>query len=160
AVGHHGLMGKQNLYDHSIRVPLIVAGPGIKKNKKIDTPVYLQDIMPSTLELAGVEKPDYVQFNSLMPLIRGRARPPYDAIYGGYLAVARMVTQAGYKLLLFPKVKKVFLYNLKKDPQEMTNLAESRKYKKRIKRLFAKLLELQIQTGDELDLKPIYPDLL
>ena len=160
AVGHHGLMGKQNLYDHSIRVPLIVAGPGIKKNKKIDTPVYLQDIMPSTLELAGVEKPDYVQFNSLMPLIRGRARPPYDAIYGGYLAVARMVTQAGYKLLLFPKVKKVFLFNLKKDPQEMTNLAEQREHKKRVKRLFAKLLELQIQTGDELDLKPIYPDLL
>jgi len=160
AVGHHGLMGKQNLYDHSIRVPLMVTGPGIKRNKKIDTPVYLQDIMPSTLELAGVEKPDHVQFNSLMPLIKGRAKPPYDAIYGGYLTVARMVTQDGYKLLLFPKVKKVFLFNLKKDPQEMTNLAEKRGSKKRMKRLFAKLLELQEQTGDELDLKAVYPDLL
>lgn len=160
AVGHHGLMGKQNLYDHSIRVPLIVAGPGIKKDRKIDTPVYLQDIMPSTLELASVEKPGYVQFHSLMPLIRGGARPPYDAIYGGYLAVARMVTQDGYKLLLFPKVKKVFLFNLKKDPLEMTNLAEKRKYQEKMKKLFAKLLELQIQTGDDLDLKPIYPELL
>ena len=116
--------------------------------------------MPSTLELAGVAKPDHVQFNSLMPLIKGKAKPPYDAIYGGYLTVARMVTQAGYKLLLFPKVKKVFLFNLKKDPQEMKSLAESRKYRKRIKKLFAKLLELQKETGDELDLKAIYPDLL
>jgi len=160
AVGHHGLMGKQNLYDHSIRVPLIVAGPGIKKDRKIDTPVYLQDIMPSTLELAGVEKPGYVQFHSLMPLIRGKGKPPYDAIYGGYLAVARMVAQDGYKLLLFPKVKKVLLFNLKKDPQEMTNLAEKRESKQRIKTLFAKLVELQKETGDELDLKAIYPDLL
>ena len=160
AVGHHGLMGKQNLYDHSVRVPLMVTGPGIQKNKKISTPVYLQDIMPSTLELAGVEKPEHVQFNSLMPLIKGTGKAPYDAIYGGYLAVARMVTQGGYKLLLFPKVKKVFLFNLKKDPDEMNDLAGKRRYKKRMKGLFAKLLELQKETGDELDLKAVYPDLL
>ena len=160
AVGHHGLMGKQNLYDHSVRVPLMVVGPGVKRNKKIRTPVYLQDIMPSTLELAGVAKPDHVQFNSLMSLIKGKAKRPYDAIYGGYLNVARMVTQDGYKLLLFPKVKKVFLFNLKKDPQEMQSLADERKYQKRMKRLFAKLLQLQKQMGDELDLKAIYPDLL
>jgi len=159
AVGHHGLMGKQNLYDHSVRVPLMVNGPGIKKNKKIDAPVYLQDIMPSTLELAGVEKPDHVQFNSLMPMAEGRGKPAYDAVYGGYLNVARMVTQDGYKLLLFPKVKKVFLFNLKKDPLEMENLAGKRRYRSRIKKLFARLLELQKQTGDELDLKSIYPEL-
>ncbi|MCK4294184.1 MAG: sulfatase-like hydrolase/transferase [Planctomycetes bacterium] len=160
AVGHHGLMGKQNLYDHSVRVPLMVVGPGIRKDKKIDTPVYLQDIMPSTLQLAGVEKPDHVQFKSLMPLIEGKAKESYDAIYGGYLTVARMVTQAGYKLLLFPKIKKVFLFNLKKDPLEMENLADNPKYRRRIKKLFAKLIDLQKQTGDQLDLKSIYPDLL
>ena len=160
AVGHHGLMGKQNLFDHSVRVPLMVAGPAIPKNKKIDTPVYLQDIMPSTLELTGVERPDYVQFKSLMPLIEGKTRKSYDAIYGGYLAVQRMVTQDGYKLLLYPKIKKVILFNLNKDPMEMADLADERKYQKRINVLFAKLLELQRQTGDELDLKSIYPELL
>jgi len=160
AVGHHGLMGKQNLYDHSVRVPLMVAGPGIPKGKKIDAPVYLQDIMPSTLELAGVKKPDYVQFKSLLPLIDGRSSWSYDAIYGGYLNVARMVTQDGYKLLLFPKVKKAFLFNLEKDPLEMNDLASNRRQRRRMKRLFAKLLELQKQTGDQLDLKSIYPELL
>jgi choline-sulfatase len=160
AVGQHGLMGKQNLYDHSVRVPLMVTGPGLKKGKKVSAPVYLQDIMPSTLELAGAEKPDHVQFKSLMPLAKGKAKAPYDAIYGGYLTVARMVTQGDYKLLLFPKVKKVFLYNLKKDPEEIEDLAGKKRYKKRMKKLFAKLLELQKETGDELDLKAIYPDLL
>ena len=153
-------MGKQNLYDHSVRVPLMVAGPGLKKGKKISAPVYLQDIMPSTLELAGAEKPEHVQFKSLMPMARGEGKASYDAIYGGYLNVARMVTQDGYKLLLFPKVKKVFLYNLKKDPEEINDLAGKKRHKKEMKKLFAKLLELQRETGDELDLKAIYPGLL
>ncbi|MHC4624557.1 MAG: sulfatase-like hydrolase/transferase, partial [Planctomycetota bacterium] len=72
AVGHHGLMGKQNMFDHSVRVPLMVVGPGIPANKKIDAAVYLQDIMPTTLELAGINKPSDVQFKSLMPLIQGK----------------------------------------------------------------------------------------
>ena len=51
--GEHGLMGKQNLYDASVRVPFIVAGPGVPAGKKIDAPVYLQDAMPTVLKLAG-----------------------------------------------------------------------------------------------------------
>ncbi|OVE77196.1 choline-sulfatase, partial [bacterium F16] len=53
ACGQHGLMGKQNMFDHSVRAPFIVCGPGIKGNTKNDTPIYLQDMMPTTLELAG-----------------------------------------------------------------------------------------------------------
>jgi len=160
AVGHHGLMGKQNLFEHSVRVPLVVVGPAVPKNKKIGAPVYLQDIMPTTLELAGAKKPDHVQFKSLMPLIRGSAEESYDAIYGAYLSLQRMVIQDGYKLLLYPKIKKVLLFDLSKDPLEMNDLAGKRKYRKTIKKLFAKLLELQRQSGDQIDLKSIYPDLL
>jgi len=36
AVGQHGLMGKQNLYDHSIRMPLLISGPGIPAGKRVD----------------------------------------------------------------------------------------------------------------------------
>ena len=46
-VGHHGLLGKQNLYEHSTRVPFIVQGPGIPKGKQIEAPIYLQDVMPT-----------------------------------------------------------------------------------------------------------------
>ena len=157
AVGHHGLLGKQNLFDHSVRVPLMVAGPGIPKGRKIRTPVYLQDIMPSTLDLAGIERPGHVQFRSLMPVIHGRRKRSYDAIYGAYLNVQRMVTQGDYKLLLYPALKKVLLFDLKNDPDEMKDLAGSPEHKPTVKRLFAKLLELQKETGDPLDLRAVYP---
>jgi len=158
AVGHHGLMGKQNLYDHSVRVPLLVCGPGVARGKRIDTPVYLQDIMPSTLELAGVEKPAHVQFQSLMPLVRGEAVVPYDAIYGAYLAVQRSVKQDGYKLLLYPKIAKARLYHVEEDPYEMKDLADDPRYKPVMRKLFAKLLELQEETGDQLDLRSVFPE--
>lgn len=159
AVGHHGLLGKQNLYDHSVRVPFMVAGPGVPKGKKISTPIHLQDIMPTTLELAGVDKPKHVDFKSIMPLIKGRKVTPYDAIYGAYLGVQRSVTFEGYKLLLYPKVPKARLYNLKDDPNEMTDLADNPKYKPIMKKLFAKFLELQKETGDQLNLQDIFSNL-
>ncbi|MDP6046496.1 MAG: sulfatase-like hydrolase/transferase, partial [Phycisphaerae bacterium] len=160
SVGHHGLVGKQNLFDHSVRVPLMVTGPGIAAGKSFDIPVYLQDVMPSTLELAGVPKPDHVQFRSLMPIINGKRTSSYDAIYGGYLGVQRMVTMDGHKLLLYPKCRKALLFDLKEDPDEMVDLAGKSESKPIMKRLMAKLLELQGATGDKMDLKGVFGDLM
>jgi choline-sulfatase len=157
SVGHHGLMGKQNLFDDSVRVPLMVIGPGIKPGK-VESPVYLQDIMPTTLELAGVKIPPQVQFKSLLPAMQGK-EGAYDAVYGGYMGFQRMVTADGWKMLLYPKIQKVLLYNLKNDPQEMIDLCEDTAYEPVKKRLFAKLLKLQIETGDTLNLKAVYPEL-
>ena len=81
-VGRHGLFGKQNMYDHSVRVPWIVRGPGVGNGKKIEAPIYLQDVMPTTLELAGIEKPDHVSFDSLMPVVDGTPQDKNKAIYG------------------------------------------------------------------------------
>ncbi|MEE8452650.1 MAG: sulfatase-like hydrolase/transferase [Thermoguttaceae bacterium] len=160
AVGHHGLMGKQNLFDHSIRVPLMVVGPDVPKGEKRDGAVYLQDVMASTLELARIERPDHVQFRSLMPIIHGRREANYDAVYGGYLSAQRMVIQDNHKLLLIPSIKKALLFDLENDPLEMNNLAEAPASGPLMKKLFAKLLELQEETGDKLDLKDAYPGLL
>jgi len=159
AVGHHGLMGKQNLFDHSVRVPLIVAGPEIPKDKRIAGAVYLQDIMPTTLELAGVTRPDHVQFKSILPILQGEREENYQAVYGGYLSVQRSVIEHDYKLLLYPKIGKALLFNLKDDPLEMKDLAANPKHKPLMRKLFARLLELQKETGDTLDLKSVYADL-
>ena len=140
------------MYDDSVRVPLMVIGPNVPKNKKIDTPVYLQDIMPSTLELAGVENPKQVQFKSLMPLVSGKSKSSYDAIYGGYIDLQRMVCMDGYKMIYYPKIDKTLLYNLKEDPFEMKNLADDPDNNGRIKKLKAHLKELQKEVGDTLDL--------
>jgi choline-sulfatase len=160
AVGHHGLMGKQNMYDHSVRVPLMVAGPDVPADKKIDGAVYLQDIMASTLELAGVAKPEHVQFKSLFPVIAGQRSENYHAIYGGYLQLQRMVSEDGFKLILYPKIQKSLLYNLKNDPEEMKDLSDDLQYQSVMKKLFRTFLKLQKETGDKLDLCEVFPELM
>lgn len=159
-VGHHGLMGKQNMYDHSVRVPFMVMGPGIGKGKKIDAGIYLQDIMPTTLEWAGVDKkPAHVDFKSLNPLLKDSGAPHYDAIYGGYREGQRAITLDGYKLILYPKVPVARLYHLAKDPEETKDLANDPASKPVMKKLFKKLLALQKDVRDEMDLASVYPEL-
>ena len=160
ACGHHGLMGKQNMYDHSVRVPFVVVGPHAPAGERSATPIYLQDVMPTTLELAGVPRPEHVEFHSLAPLLSDSSRRhAYDAIYGGYLEVQRMVTHEGHKLILYPKIRRALLFDLEKDPQEMSDLMEAAHSTPVARRLFAKLLELQETTGDQLELSAAFPEL-
>ncbi|MFO7846679.1 MAG: sulfatase-like hydrolase/transferase, partial [Balneolaceae bacterium] len=143
AVGHHGLMGKQNMYDHSVRAPLIVIGPDIPKDEKLDMNVYLQDIMPTTLNLAGMDKPEYVEFSSLLPYIRGeRNSSVYDNIYGGYRDLQRMIRDDEYKLIAYPEAEELRLYNVKNDPLEMNDLADDPEHEERIKEMFHELEDL------------------
>ena len=153
AVGHHGLMGKQNMYDHSVRVPFVVVGPGVAKDASNDANIYLQDVMPTTLELAGVEKPEHVEFNSLLPLLRGKQEESnYPSVYGAFLESQRSVRAFGYKMILYPSIGKVRLYDLGKDPQEQNDLAGDDSTAEIQKKLFRELRKLQVEVGDELDL--------
>ncbi len=128
SVGHHGLVGKQSMYDHSMRVPFFISGPGIKPKQSFDMPIYLQDAMATTLELANIEKPSHVEFNSVMPLIRGEKKVQYDLIYGKYINFQRMVQKGNYKLIIYPYAKVSRLFNLAKDPNEMNDLASNPEY--------------------------------
>ncbi|MGB0581042.1 MAG: sulfatase-like hydrolase/transferase [Limisphaerales bacterium] len=160
AVGRHGLFGKQNMYDHSLRVPFIAVGPGITKGKQTAEPIYLQDVMPTSLELAGVKKPKQVEFHSLMPMLTGKQEKSHlKSVYGAYLNAQRAIIDDGYKLLLYPDAKVARLYNLKKDPHEMVDLAKRKKSKPLMKKLFAKFLQQQKDLGDKLDVQSVFPDL-
>jgi arylsulfatase A-like enzyme len=157
AVGEHGLFGKQNMYEHSIRAPFIIWGPDIKGGKVVDANIYLQDAMATSLALAGAEKPEHVFFHSILELAKGSStKSNYDAIYGAYVNSQRMIKKDGYKLIVYPNANKVKLFNLQNDPKEMINLAEKVKHKKLVSEMFKELLELQSDFEDELDLKPMY----
>jgi choline-sulfatase len=158
-VGHHGLFGKQNLYDHSTRVPFMAVGPGIKSNAKISAPIYLQDIMATSLDLAGVEKPDHVDFHSIMPLLTGTTTAsPYGSVYGAYLGLQRSIVMNERKLILYPKISKARLYNLKNDPLEMNDLAGKPKQQRLMKRMYRQLLSMQRSLGDSLDLEAAFSE--
>lgn len=158
AVGHHGLIGKQNMYEHSLRVPFFVKGPGVPANKQIGARIYMQDVMATTMEIAGIKKPDFVQFKSLLPLVRGESVQHYDSIYGGYLALQRAVIKDNMKLIVYPTIKKRLLYDLANDPLEMHDMGQSPDKSETIEWLFAELLRLQKETGDELDLATMFDD--
>jgi len=147
ACGQHGLLGKQNLYDHSVRVPFIVSGPGIKGGEQIETPIYLQDVMPTTLELAGVDCED-VDFKSLLPLLQNNSSKHYDAIYGAYMHLQRMITKNGFKLLHYPEADVYRLFDLKNDPHEMNDLVEKTEYAAKLEEMKISLLELQKKMND------------
>ena len=160
ACGKHGLMGKQSLYDHSIRVPLIIAGPDIPENEKRDMQVYLQDLMATTLEVAGIEKPEYVDFNSLLPLIKIKnSDSPYPVIFGSYRNLQRMVRSETHKLIFYPKAGVYRLYDIINDPLELNDIAAEPGNLKLIKDLAFRFKTQQTIVGDTLKLAAYYPDL-
>ncbi|MEX0742229.1 MAG: sulfatase-like hydrolase/transferase, partial [Phycisphaeraceae bacterium] len=159
AVGHHGLFGKQNMYDHSLRVPFVVAGPGVKAGAKIQTPVYFQDVMATALDLAGAPKPEQVEFHSLLPLLRGEKSPAArEAIYGAYLELQRAVIDNGWKLILYPKARVARLYHVAADPDELRDLATAPAHAGRRAELFQRLRLMQGELADPLDLTTSFPN--
>lgn len=153
AVGRHGLMGKQNLYEHSLGVPLLLAGPGVPAGRGIDTPVYLFDLMPTALELAGAKADS--GFRSLLPLLKGDASGDRDALIGTYMGLQRAVILRDWKLIAYPKAGVVRLYHLAKDPLERRDLAADPTHAERRRELFRRLQELQRENGDTLDLSAL-----
>ncbi|MGB5263808.1 MAG: sulfatase-like hydrolase/transferase [Lutimonas sp.] len=159
AMGRHGLLGKQNLFDHSIRAPLIIVGPDIPKSEMNNSDVYIQDIMATTLEIAGIDKPSYIEFNSFLDQAKEKKQNNnYDAIYGAYLNVQRMIRKDGFKLIVYPEINKILLFDLKNDPEEMVNLSNEKEYAKKVKLMFEDLIVAQYEMEDPLDLSTFYRD--
>lgn len=135
AVGHHGFTGKQNLFEDSMKPPMIVVGPGIPKGTQYDERIYIQDIVPTTLELAGLPIPAQVEYQSFLPLLKGKTYHERDAIYGAYMDFQRTVIVDDYKLIYYPNISKYLLFNLAKDANEMTDLSESPEYASKLAEL-------------------------
>lgn len=152
AVGKHGLLGKQNQYDHSIRVPLIIAGPGIPGNEKSDALVYLQSVYPTTCELAGAEIPSSVEFRSLVPILRHQQEGE-EAIFGSYKDFQRMVRTKTHKLILYPAEGQRQLFDLTRDPLELHNSIEEPGNQEIVQSLYNRLVDLQVMVGDTLALQ-------
>jgi arylsulfatase A-like enzyme len=150
AVGEHGLLGKQNLYDCSVRMPLIIAGPGVRADKRVDELVYQHSMYATTCELAGIPIPSTVQFPSLAPLLRGDNRQIHDAVFSYYRTFQRMVRDKTHKLIVYPQIRKVQLFDLDKDPWEMRDLSEDAASATLKAELTQRLKNLQSELDDPL----------
>ena len=150
AAGQHGLMGKQNLYDHSTRMPYMISGPGIPKRKKVDAFMYQHSTFATACELAGVELPKQVEFPSFVPLIRGSTREQHDATFCWYRMYQRSVRTREHKLIVYLKVGKTQLFDLAKDPWETTDVSGKPEYAAVKKHLQERLQRFERDLGDDM----------
>lgn len=149
AVGRHGLLGKQNLYEHSVHVPLIMSGPSIPKGQKRDAFCYLLDVFPTLCDLAGVPIPGSVEGRNLAGII-SRKRKIRDTLFFAYKDIQRGVRDERYKLIEY-KVKDkrtTQLFDLQADPWEINNLTDNPRYAAQLKRLRKELLRWKEELGD------------
>lgn len=142
AIGSHGLFGKQNLYEHSMKAPLIFAGPGIPKGQS-DALVYLFDIFPTTVELVGGKNAAGLDGKSLGPILRGKQQTVRDTLFLAYKDEQRAVRQGDWKLLRYPKVNFTQLFNLREDPDELKNLADNPAHAAKVKELREVMVQQQ-----------------
>ncbi|AGA25154.1 sulfatase-like hydrolase/transferase [Singulisphaera acidiphila] len=131
--GRHGLMGKQNLYEH-VKPPLILAGPGIPKGRSAAL-VYLYDLFPTLCGLTGVPLPAGLDGQSLVPVIRGEQARVRDALFLAYRDVQRAARDERWKLIWYPQANQIQLFDLSVDPDELTNLAGDPSHAPELERL-------------------------
>ncbi len=177
AVGRHGLMGKQNLYQHSWRVPYIVKGPGLEKGHRAEGNIYLLDSLRTMLDLAGIEVPQTVEGLSFRNVLQGAKDVVRETLYGVYCGGTtpgiRAVKKGDWKLVKFDvldgTVRETQLFNLAENPEELliqhhdpkvievtgntpkknqVNLADDSKYAEKLAEMEALLYD-QMQEHDD-----------
>lgn len=156
ALGSHGLMGKQSLYDHSAKAPLLIAGPGIRAGQS-DALVYLMDIFPTILERVGAPIPDGLDGISFQSALLGKEVPARRELYLAYRGVQRAVRDERYKLIVYPEVNRHQLFDLRNDPHEMHDLSADPAHAQRVQAMTARLAALQKQFGDRQPLAASQP---
>ncbi len=152
---------KGELYEGGIRVPLVIAGPGVARpGTTCDAPVASIDFYPTLLELAGAPQPRGRQLDgaSLVPALAGRpaaARPLFwhFPCYVGRAAPSSAVRDGTLKLVeFFEGGGHVELYDLAADPSEERDLARQRPAE--ATRLAAVLHDWQRETGAAIPREP------
>ena len=150
AVGQHGLMGKQNLYDHSIRVPLIITGPGIPEDKKTDALCYLLDLFPTLCDLIGLPIPETVEGQNLSPIIVGEKQKVRDSLFSAYRNTQRAVRDDRYKLIEYTVegTGKTQLFDMASDPWEIDDLSVDPNYSNHLTRLREEMIRWRRAVDD------------
>ncbi len=156
AMGRHGCYHKQTSHDHDAHVPLIMAGPGIPKGQTRDGMVYLCDLFPTLCDLAGLETPESVEGQSLLPMLSGDDLSGRDVLYHAYVQNWRAVYDGRYRYLAYAGhdeaggtiVRRNLLFDISEDPMEAHNLSDDPGYAGHMARLEWLLLEQRAICSD------------
>jgi choline-sulfatase len=148
ALGEHGLMGKQSLYDHSVRVPLLLAGPGIPAGQRLDHLVYQASIFATVCEMVGVPVPPTVEFPSLAPFIGG-AEAGDETVFCAYRHLQRAVRTRRWALIAYRTARRLQLFDVEADPWQAQDLSGAPGHADVVTRLLGQLRRRQGEVGDD-----------
>ena len=173
-LGQHRLPScKLNVYDHDVRIPMVIRGPGIPANTSLDRIGSNVDFMPTVLDLAGAPDPT-LDGKSIAPFLRGENPPWRDHHFIEYYSLGN-VTRTGhlvddttsntYRALRFvdkdagnklyaeftsldnwnfeQKPLFVEVFDLDKDPHQLNNIADQTSAEQKAE--WAKMLQAQWQ---------------
>lgn len=157
AIGSHGLLGKQNLYEESMHAPLIIAGPSLPEQQTHDALAYLHDLLPTLCALVNVAPPPDIDGFDLSPIIRGEVPEVRRSLFTVYSTTQRAIKNHRWKLIRYPAIDHTQLFDLRNDPYELHNLADDTTYRTTRDRLRRELQRQQQQAGDTLPLRVANP---
>jgi arylsulfatase A-like enzyme len=150
AIGSHGLRGKQNMYEHTVGVPLVMRGPGIPVGKKRNAQIYLRDLYPTICQLTGVKAPTGLDGRSFAPVLSGQTDSIHSEIFGYFRDVQRMVRTDRWKLIHYPQIGRYQLFDLMSDPAELHDLSTDATKAQTAAQLKSTLASWQREAGDPL----------
>ena len=147
ALGSHGLLGKQSLYEHSMRSPCILAGPGVPVGEQ-DGLAYLYDLTATVLESAGVSGAD-LDGRSLWPIVKYGAPGRADLVQL-YAKTQRAIRAGDHKLIRYPRIDRTVMFDVANDPDELVDLAGREEFAARRAQLEVLLKQRLKEAGDDL----------
>jgi arylsulfatase A-like enzyme len=148
AMGSHGLLGKQSVYEHSMKCPLIFVGPDIPANTSTQAFTYLLDVYPTLCALLGIESPTGLVGHDLSAIWQGREDHVRDSVFLPFQNVQRAVRDERWKLICYPQINHRQLFDLQADPDELHDLAGSDEHAVQVERMLALMKQWQERLGD------------
>lgn len=150
-LGNHAFMGKQNHYEHSIKVPLVIKGPNVPKDMKVSSQVFLTDVYPTLCDLVNIKKPESVEGESFVDCLKDKDKAKRTEMYYILMDRTRTIRKDQYKLSVYitpSDTYSIVLYDIEKDPDELNDL--SRQQPEMVKSLLKELLK-QKEINENLD---------
>ena len=157
AMGSHGLLGKQNVYEQSMQCPLILRGPGIPKGKSNDSFTYIHDLYATICDFADIDTPNGIDARSLNGIIRGEVDRVRESLFLPFQDNQRAVSDGRWKLHIYPRINHRLLFDLSADPHEMNDLAADSSRQADVKRMQALMDSWRERLGDRFPLSVADP---
>jgi arylsulfatase A-like enzyme len=144
-------MGKQNVYEHSVHIPLLISGPGIPENTKIDQFVYLLDVFPSLCEICNIDIPESTEGKSFAKMLTNAEYVIRNDLYFAFQARIRGITDGKYKLIEYrtDRLKLTQLFDIENDPWETRNFYDFNGYDDIVERLRKRMKEYRAEWNED-----------